>query len=210
MHCHGRSVHVIAAVSNSGNVLRHTDDMLKADREVVLAAVSRWPGALQYVHDELKADRGIVIAAVSKDGHCLMDAHATLRADFDVVKIAVSQSGNALHWASPQLRADVDLMVTAMRDANRDRLELRDVRAMIGPLMSDVPRISPIFPPMPRSPFDSWGDFERRLVVGFWEKKPGGADVLANPVCDFLEAHDIMRAANAHRRRFGADWLALC
>ena len=187
---------------------------MSLDRKVVLAAVSRWPGALQYVHDELKADRGIVIAAVSKDGHCLMDAHATLRADFDVVKIAVSESGNALHWASPQLRADVDLMVAAMRDANRDRLKLRDVRAMIRPLMSDVPHIrqaiSLIFPPMSRLPFDSWGDFERRLVVGFWEKKPGGADVLANPICDYLEAHDIMRAANAHRRRFGADWLALC
>ena len=124
---------------------------MSLDRKVVLAAVSRRPGALQYVHDELKADRGIVIAAVSKDGHCLMDAHPTLRADFDVVKIAVSESSNALHWASPQLQADVDLMVAAMRDANRDRLKLRDVRAMIRPLMSDVPHIrqaiSLIFPP---------------------------------------------------------------
>ena len=98
-------------------------------------------------HDELKADKGIVIAAVSKDGHCLMDTHTTLRADFDIVKIAVSRSGKALRWASPQLRAGIDLMVTAMRDTNRDRLNLRDVRAMIGPLVSDVPRISPIFPP---------------------------------------------------------------
>ena len=125
------------------------------------------------MHDELKADRGIVIAAVSKDGHCLMDAHATLRADFDVVKISVSESGNALHWASPQLQADVDLMVTAMRDANRDRLKLRDVRAMIRPLMSDVPHIrqaiSLIFSPHVAIAFRFLGRFRKetgRRVLG--------------------------------------------
>ena len=119
-----------------------------------------------------------------------------------------------MHFTEVQLRADVDLMVAAMRDANRDCLELRNVRAMIRPWMSDVPHIlqaiSLIFPPMSRLPFDSWGDCERKLVVGFWEKKPGGANVLANPICHFFEAHDIMRAANAHRRRFAADWIALC
>ena len=165
MHCH-------CCCFQLWTRLRYADDKLKADREVVLAAVSRWPGALRYAHDSLRADRSIVIAAVSKDGHCLMDAHATLRADFEVVKIAVSENGNALHWASPELRADVNLMVTAMRDANRQRLKLRHVRAMIGPLMSNVPDIrqtaSLNFPPMSRSPFDSCVDFERRQVVGFW------------------------------------------
>ena len=144
VRCHGRSVHVIAAVSNSGNVLRHADDMLKVDSQVV-AAVSRWPGVLQQMCDDMKADKGIVIAAVSKDGHCLMDTHTTLRADFDIVKIAVSSSGKALHWASPQLWAGVDLMVTAMRDTIHDSFYTRDVTWMIGPLKSDVPRISPMF-----------------------------------------------------------------
>ena len=228
---------VLRAVSNCGWVLKHADVKLKADREVVMAAVIGWPAALQdahaelkadrefvmaavsrcpdalqYAHVKLKADRQVVIAAVSKDGNCLQHADTTLRADLYVVKIAVSESGNALRYASPELRANTELMVQAMRDAKHERLKLRVMRELVHNLMSNEPHLrqtrSLIFPPISRPPFESWGDFERRLVESFWKEKPEGAHALSNFICAFLAADDLMRAANVCRKSFWAECLA--
>ena len=77
------------------------------------------------------------------------------------------------------------------------------MREFVHNLMSNERQLrqtrSLIFPPKSGPPFQSWGDFERRLVDSFWKEKPEGAHVLSNPICAFLAADDLMRAANVSR-----------
>lgn len=58
-------------VKVNGLLLRHLDEPLRANREVVLAAVQKTWWALKFAAMELCADREIMLAAVQQDGRAL-------------------------------------------------------------------------------------------------------------------------------------------
>jgi hypothetical protein len=84
------------------------DQVLRADKQVVLAAVTQNGLALQYAAPKyaamaLRADKQAVLAAVTQDGRALYYAAEALRADKEVVLAAVAQHGEALQYAMPAL-----------------------------------------------------------------------------------------------------------
>ncbi|MEI6269701.1 MAG: DUF4116 domain-containing protein, partial [Methylococcaceae bacterium] len=101
------------------HALRYADEILKADREIVLAAVSKYGPALEYADKILKADREIVLAAVSKDGRALEYADEILKADREVVLVAVSNNGDALEYADEILQADREVVLAAVSKDGR-------------------------------------------------------------------------------------------
>ena len=58
--------YVLAAVQNSGVVLRHASEAMRADPDVALAAVRQNGRALEFVSENLRNDRKIVLAAVGR------------------------------------------------------------------------------------------------------------------------------------------------
>ena len=198
------------AVSKSEYALKYADRALKADRDIVMASVCSWPRSLKYAHTEMTMDKGIVIAAVSNDGTCLQHAHPDLRGDLNVVRIAVCESGRALYNASPTLRCHVELLWTAMIEAKRHRLSLRQVRILVNHLMCTNHQFrsaSILFSfSMQKLPFSSWDQFERACVVGFWKRRAEGAGVHINPVCQYLTADEFLRAAMSRRQALWAEW----
>ena len=202
---------MLEAISKSGYALKYADSALKADRDIVMASVCLWPGSLKYAHTEMTMDKDIVTAAVSSDGTCLMHAHPDLRGDLTVVMIAVGESGHALYSASPPLQCHVELQWTAMLEAKRHRLSLRQVRMLVNHLLSTNDQFysaSILFSfELKPLPFSTWDQFEHALVVGFWRRQTKGAGVLTKSlVCQYLTVEELSCTAMSHRHALWSGW----
>ena len=108
-----RSV-VLQAVLTEGRALEHASDF-RNDREVVLAAVRQTGWVLKYADESLRNDREVVLAAVKKDA-CALEYAGDFRNDREVVLVAVHHShGRALQYADDTLRSDREVVLEAVR-----------------------------------------------------------------------------------------------
>ncbi|CAE7692290.1 unnamed protein product [Symbiodinium sp. CCMP2456] len=100
-------------------MLEHADDVLRADKQVVLATVRQTGIALQCASEEMCADREVVVEAVRQNGLALEFACEKLRADRELVRTACCQDGLALALASSDLRGDREVVLEAVRRQGR-------------------------------------------------------------------------------------------
>lgn len=134
---------MLSSVQKSGDLLKHADQALKADRELVAAAIRNSSGAaLDYADDALRSDRELVLEAISYHGQNLCYATHSLHLDRDIVLAAVRKgfslanlkpcaanflsdreivlaavtvSGSNLQFAIESLRADREVVLIAAK-----------------------------------------------------------------------------------------------
>jgi len=108
---------VLAAVQESGGLLRRACQGLRADREVVLAAVRESGGALAFAAMELQDDHEIVLTAVSQNGDALGFASEDKQNCDEIVHVAVQECGDAFRFASERLRQNEALALLAIQNS---------------------------------------------------------------------------------------------
>jgi hypothetical protein len=106
----------MVAVQEWGSALVYVDAALKADRSVVLAAVQRLQGYAYEISDDiLKANAEVLQAALWYDANLLQHAPDSLKADRSTVMAAVTIDGRALRFADASLRCDATIVEAATR-----------------------------------------------------------------------------------------------
>jgi hypothetical protein len=90
---------VLAAVSNTGTVLKYANSSLHNDKEIVFKAVENIGTAYKYASYEMRENKDLAKIAIEYEGHIIEYASKNILEDRNLILMAVARSGTALQYA---------------------------------------------------------------------------------------------------------------
>ncbi len=88
---------VIAALSQSGYVLRFVGPTLKMAKHIIMIAVSQWGEALSFVNGELRNDQDIIFTAITHNPRAINVVSQKLTDDVDFIIMCATYNKNILN-----------------------------------------------------------------------------------------------------------------
>ena len=95
---------VLEAIRHESFVYYDVPEILKDDREIVLASLKKYGLMLEFVSDKLKKDREIVFTAVKQCGFALKYADKIFKEDKEIIHEAIKSDGWALQFVGRKLQ----------------------------------------------------------------------------------------------------------
>lgn len=101
---------------------------------------------IAYADDVIKADKELILKCAKIDGQVLYYASENLRDDKEVVLAAVSQKPLIVKYASRRLRADIDVAKATLEHALKDRY-FSEIKSYLEPEVYENEEIKKILNP---------------------------------------------------------------
>lgn len=107
--------YIIKSIRHNPIALKHMDDSLKNDRDIVLAAVKGSSYVLIYVDKKFKKDKEIMLEAVKQGTYNIANLDEILRKDKDIMLEAVKLDAYNLIYADDSLKKVKEIVLVAVK-----------------------------------------------------------------------------------------------